>query len=177
VIRIVRTSTLAALRELADSGRRAASRSEEAELRAEEALGEADAQRDRADHAEAQASILYAKVIAELRRLWAAGMDPDHGDAVRGGIALHVIRDYIRQVRESGDQGAIEGIFILGALLGEDPAPAPPEAAPSPSAWCGRQPCPLPYFPGGPVPCAASGKCMRPEPACAAAAASSQGES
>ncbi len=110
---IIRTRNLAALREEAAQLPGLRRQVTEARHAAEAAAAEASRLGDELDAAIAEAG-------SRLGRLLTAVRDPVTGPSVQAGIALHVVRDMIAEVKASGDPAAIEGIRAMDALLGED---------------------------------------------------------
>jgi glutamate-1-semialdehyde aminotransferase len=157
VIKIVRTSTLAslqrqALRELELSGRladadRRMQAAEAASLRAQEAQS----------GAEAELKALWDDMMAGLCRLETATGDPRTGSEAQAEIALRYLRGQIAKVKATGNADLIDSMRVLDHLIGE--GVATPETASEHFASCGN--CPMPYYPGGPVPCVAAERCIK----------------
>jgi hypothetical protein len=125
VITIIKSSTLAALRDqarelsqrlAAADGQQSAAKS--ATARAQQAQAEAEAARA---EAEAKYDALSSDTAAGMVRLWdLAGTDPTSADAIKAGIALRVLRQQIAEVKASGDPALINGIRAHDAVIGED---------------------------------------------------------
>ena len=174
MIRIVRASTLGYLRAEAERRKTLAGLLAEAEesgrYRAAEAARARVAQAE-AEAARAAAEAAYQAVlddtVAGVSRLKLSASDPHTGHGVQAELALMVLRGWIARARASGDQNLISGFQVLDALLGEDTAPAQRPRLRRiryahdevNRAGCV---CPLPYCPGGLVPCEAAGRCLQP---------------
>lgn len=190
MIRIVKASTLAELRAEAAQFpglRRAFSRAaagleiaKAAQKRAESTRVQAEAAADRARAAQAEAEAgrataeaayraLFEDTLAGVMRAKTAVSDPHTGRGFQAELALAVIRGQIAAAKASGDPDVISGFRILDALLGKDhltPVQVPRlrRLQPAHDEISGKRAgcvCPAPYYPGGPVPCAASGRCAR----------------
>jgi len=158
---IIRARKLAVLRGEAAQLPRLRSQVTEARYAAEAAVAEVARLSGELDAAIAAAG-------SRLGRLLNAVRDPVTGPSIQADIALRVVRDMIAEAKASGAADVIEGIRVIDALLGEDSAFSQPDdpAGPVINGRSARCVCPLPYCPGGPVPCEAAGQCMsQPAPA------------
>jgi hypothetical protein len=130
MITIITTKALGALRaeaSLVPGLRRSAEAEAEARRTAAAALLEQQGARARA---ETERDTALNDVTAGLARLELAASDPAGGEAVKAAIALHAMRTQIARVKASGDPAAIDGIRVLDALIGPDPAPEAGTPAP-----------------------------------------------
>lgn len=176
MIKIVRTRTLAALHaEICQQMERAdaavaeafAARDETAEFQDRATLAEAQTRSAEAARATAETAYkaLLDDTVAGLSRLKIAASDPHTGRGVQAELALVVVRRQIATAKASGDPDLISGFQILDALLGEDLTPGdetPAARTEDRNADCPPERCPWPYYPGGPVPCEAAGRCLKP---------------
>jgi hypothetical protein len=127
VIRIVKASTLAALRRQAARAAEAADRAAEAEeqrraatagsLYARHAQAAAQAAQARA---EAAYNALLDDTLAGIARTEPAVAGPLTGHAFQAEIALRILRRHIAGAKASGDPGTAGSVRALDALLGQD---------------------------------------------------------
>jgi hypothetical protein len=117
MFRIVRTRTLAALREEA-----AAARADAASARVQNAALRDEAVRAAtlAGRAEARVGALTEEAGRKLGWVIRATRDPVSGEGIQGAIALQMVRTIIAEAKASGDEAVIAGIRPMDAILGED---------------------------------------------------------
>lgn len=116
MIRITTAKTLDALRR--EAGQLPQLREQAAQ--ADELRHQAAAARTAAERADAQLRALCDDTVAGLASLKIATEHPGNGTRVQGGIALHLVRRWIGEIKAEGSPGEIEGIRILDVLPGTD---------------------------------------------------------
>ncbi len=140
--RVVRTKTLKALRADADAVdalrkrmaqlfTRAAdwrARAESAESRALAARVAAAHAETRALQAEAEGDAIHADALCRATQTVDLTRDPERGEAVRGALALVLMRQEIAAVKEHGDPDQVKAIRIYEVLLGEPETAAEADA-------------------------------------------------
>jgi hypothetical protein len=136
MFRIVRTTTLEALRrdsarvpELLASAGRSADQAGDAVARAERAQAEARRVRKQYD-------AYMGSSLDRLSQLRVRSRHPESGRCAQGDIALYLIREDLRRIRESGTPEEKVAVRAMQALLGEDVEPLGKD-----------RDCPAPYAP------------------------------